>query len=384
MNLIPKAQLRFFITPFIGYLILAMFRFSFGVIIPEVMVEYNLTEARAGGLLTAFLFSIAVMVIFGGNISDRIGKKITMSIGATIISISIITGGFSFDYWTLVLIFSITGIGAGIFIAALYAFMGEAIPSLRGSLIGFTMGSFALGGFLGPLISTLLILKFGWRSPFHVIGAFSLLLTFFLWLNSRDEFHIKKTKADRRSYDFLKDKNIILLCIAFGIANFAFAAFTTWTPSYLIRIGNLSFSEAGFTFSLFSVTGAIGTSLFGILSDKINRKRSILISGILAFLLSLIYFSGIVKSTGLIVLTIIFGFVGYTFPNLIISTVQDLANSKSLGSVTGFTFSIGMLGGAIAPALAGFLISNYGFSLTLILLVSIFSLIYTIIASRAI
>ncbi len=101
-------------------------------------------------------------------------------------------------------------------------------------------------------------------------------------------------------------------------------------------------------------------------------------------MISLIYFSGLVKSTGLIALTIIFGFVGYTFPNLIISTVQDLADSKSLGSVTGFTFSIGMLGGGIAPALAGFLISNYGFSLALVLLVSIFSLIYTIIASRAI
>jgi MFS family permease len=61
-----------------------MFRFSIGMIIAEAMLEYNLIEAEGGGLLTSLLGATAIFIMLGGNLSDRIGKYIAMSIGFTI------------------------------------------------------------------------------------------------------------------------------------------------------------------------------------------------------------------------------------------------------------------------------------------------------------
>ena len=374
------------LVPFIGYFVLAMFRLSIGIIIPEVMSEFKITETFGGALLSSFLCAIAIMVIYGGRISDRFGKKITISIGSTIASFGIILGSYSNGYWILVISFFIAGTGAGIFIAGLYGFVGETIPSMRGTLLGFTISSFAIGGFIGPFVSAIFILKFGWRSPFQFIGILILLLSIFSWLNVKGEFRksLFNKEPKTRALIFLKDTRIIYLCLAFGFANFAFAAFAAWAPSYLISIGNLNLSEAGFSFGLFSLIGAIGATFFGIISDKFGRKSSLMASGIFASILSLLYFSGHVSSIILIIFTGAIGFASYPPANLIISATQDLVDNHSIGSATGFTFSIGMIGGAFAPTISGFLISNYGFNFALILSVAIFYFIYTIIVSKAI
>ncbi len=385
LSLKPRIDLRVVAVPLIGYLILAMFRLSVGVIIPEVIYEYSLTEAEGGMLLTSLLGAMALVIIVGGHLSDRIGRMITMSIGFTTMSFGILIGGYSVGYWALLISLFITGIGTGIFIVALYALMGEVMPASRGILVGFANGLFAIGGFLGPWISAILIMKLGWRSPFHLIGALAVALSFFLWFNSRSGFSRRATRKKSKEgfLILLKDTKVILLCIAMGIGNFLFASYAAWAPSYLIRIGNLHLSETGFAFGLYSLTGALGAIFFGMLSDKIGRRGGILASGIPAFIFALLYFSGYIVSKTLIVLSGVLGFITYTFWNLMIAAVQDRVDSRLLGSATGLMLNVGMIAAVPAPMIAGFMITNYGYNLALILTVAIPQLLYTIVASKA-
>ncbi|MCW3975144.1 MAG: MFS transporter [Candidatus Bathyarchaeota archaeon] len=386
LSLKRRIDLRVVAVPLIGYLILAMFRLSVGVIIPEVIYEFSLTEAEGGMLLTSLLGAMALIIIVGGHLSDRIGRKITMSIGFTIMSAGIIIGGYSVGYWALLISLFITGIGTGIFIVALYALMGEVMPTSRGALVGFANGLFAIGGFLGPWISAILIMKLGWRSPFHLIGALAVALSFFLWFNSRSGLPRREARKKPKEgfLILLKDTRVILLCIAMGIGNFAFASLAAWTPSYLMKIGNLHLSEAGFAFGLFSLTGALGAVFFGMLSDRIGRRGGILASGIPAFIFTLLYFSGYIVSKSMIVLSGVLGFITYAFWNLMIAAVQDHVDSRLLGSATGLMLNVGMIGAVPAPMIAGLIITNYGFNLALILTVAIPQLLYTIAASKAI
>ncbi len=371
--------------PLLGYAIWAMFRLSIGVIIPEIMKEYRLVEIGGGIIVSLLLGTMAVFMVIGGLISDKIGTKTLMSIGFSILSLGLLFGGHSNSYNTLLLSLLLTGVGAGIFTPPLYAFVGNVIPASRGTIIGITNGFYGVGGFLGPWASAILILNFGWRSPFQSIGIIALILSIILWLDSRGE--VKQNKKSKRSggyyFPLFKNNRIIMLCVGIAVANLAFSSFAAWTPSYLIRIGNLNLADTGFAFGLYSIIGAIGATFFGILSDKISRRMSILASAIPGFAFTLLYFSGYIKEIGLIILSGMIGFTSFAYWNLIISSVQDDVDDELMGSATGLIQGMAYVSSAIAPTFSGFMITNFGYNLALILSVSLPQLIYATIASKA-
>ena len=151
----------------------------------------------------------------------------------------------------------------------------------------------------------------------------------------------------------------------------------------MIKIGGLGLSNVGFSFGLYSIIGALGAIFFGISSDKIGRRNSILASSLPGFILSLLYFSGYIQEIGLIILSGMIGFTAFTYWNLIISAAQDGVSNELIGSVTGTIQGVAYISSAIAPTISGFMISQYGFSMALILSVALPQFLYTAIASKA-
>jgi MFS family permease len=380
-----KINFRFFIAPLVAYLILAMFRLSIGMVIPEAMVEYDLIEAEGGALLTSLLGATAIFIMLGGNLSDRIGKYVAMSIGFTIMSFGMILAGRSIGYYEMLFFLFIAGIGSGIFTASLYAFVGDIQPGSRGALVGITNAFYGIGGFIGPWITAILILNNDWHSPFYLMGLLALTLSCFLWAGASTKGNRKKVGRTKINYrSFLRDINIIFLCAAIAIANFAFSSYSAWAPSYLNKIGMLDLSDVGLAFGSYSITGALGAIFYGTLSDKIGRRKSIIASGFPAFFISLFYFSGQIKYASLMLLSVVLGFTSYAYWNLAISALQDRVDNRYIGSATGIMLSFALVSAAIAPAVSGFMITNYGISIALILSIALPQLIYTILASKAI
>jgi len=369
----------------VGYIIWAMFRFSIGIIIPEVMQEWHLTEAEGGAILSSLLVAMAISMIFSGHLSDRVGRNVIMSAGFTILSAGILLGGYCVGYLTLLIFVFIAGIGAGTFTVALYAYAGDVVPTSRNTLIGITNSLYALGGLMGSWALAILTMKFGWRSPFNLMGLLAAVVSILLWRHLRFKqsgIEIRSKFMDKK-WDFLNNSNVILLCASIGVANFVFVAFTAWAPTYLVRLHKFDLAEAGFALGLYSLTGVLGATFFGILADKISKTISILISGSLSFILALLYFSNYVGSASLIVLSGILGFTAFAFWNLAISAVQDCVDDTHMGSATGITQGIATISGSVAPIVSGFVITNYGFNLALVLSVALPQLIYLFLALKA-
>ncbi len=66
-----------------------------------------------------------------------------------------------------------------------------------------------------------------------------------------------------------------------------------------------------------------------------------------------------------------------------ISSVQDYIDVDLIGSATGLMLSIAMMSATAAPTVAGFMITNYGFNLALILTIAMPQLAYIILAFKA-
>jgi MFS family permease len=376
------------VLPLMGYVIFAMFRLSIGVTIPEVMREYHVKEAVGGLVLSSLLGAMALMTLLGGHLSDRVGKKTAMAMGLTLMACGMLWGGFPTGYAGLLSSMFITGAGSGIFTAALFAYAGDMTTKSRGTLVGLTNSFYALGGLMGPWLSSILIASFNWHVPFYLMGAMALATSTSLWLNSRDERHLE-TVGEKVKIGYAelfrnvrRGRSLLLICGGMGAANFAFVAFTAWAPSYLMKTGGLTLPETGLSFGLYSLAGAVGATFFGAFSDRFTRRKSVMVSGILTSTLSLLYFSGLVSSKNLIGLSIALGFPAFAYWNLTISSAQDQVDEKFTGSVTGLIQGVGLITGMVAPALSGLLITNYGLSSALILSTTLPTILYVTVTSK--
>lgn len=374
--------------PLLGYLVLAMFRLSIGVIIPEVIREYRVNEAVGGLTLSSLLGAMALTTMLGGYTTDRVGKKTTMAMGLTLMACGMLLGGFPTGYMGLLSSMFMAGAGSGTFTAALFAFAGDIMPKSRGALVGLTNSFYAIGGLIGPWLSSILIASVNWHVPFYMMGAMALVTSTLLWLSSRSERSLKAgSERVKVAYAELprnvhQERAMPLLCAGMGAANFAFVAFTAWAPSYMMKVGGLSLPETGFSFGLYSLAGAVGASFFGAFSDRFTRRRSVLASGILTSTFFLLYFSGLVRARNLIGLSLALGFPAFAYWNLTISSAQDRVDEKSIGSVTGMIQGVGLITGMVAPALSGLLIIHYGLPLALILSTTLPTIIYVAVTIK--
>ncbi|MEM2843162.1 MAG: MFS transporter [Candidatus Bathyarchaeia archaeon] len=357
---------------------LSMFRISIGVLIPETALTFSLSEVEVSIVLSAYLVAMALVMGLSGFISDKLGKKLIMALGLLMVSVGVFIGSFSHTFNLIVASTFIAGLGAGFYTPALYAYIGEVLPSSKGFLTGLTNSVYAFGGFFGPLIFSLITEKYNWRMAMLFLAFLSLISFIVIWLIPCDKSVFKQKAIPYKS--ILMDKNIALITIALTIANAGFVVFTAWTPKFLMELENFSVVEAGLSFGLCSFFGGLGAIIFGKLSDKFNRCGvNALVSGASAFLAFFYYLNLRYGFFSRIIFSIILGLVLYAYWSLSTAAAQDFVNSSFFGSVTGFVQNMAVLSAAAAPTLSGILSSYLGLSYALIISIALLYLIHSLI-----
>ncbi len=142
---------------------------------------YPFAPALSRGLgvsLTAVTSMIAVnqvtglLALFFGPLGDKWGYRLMMLIGVGALTVGMFCGGLFPNYGMVLLALFMAGIGKTLFDPALQAFVGSRIPyERRGMIIGICETAWAGASLVGIPLVGILISRFGWQSPFFVLGA---------------------------------------------------------------------------------------------------------------------------------------------------------------------------------------------------------------------
>jgi predicted MFS family arabinose efflux permease len=232
----------------------------------------------------------AVLGLFFGPIADRLGYRLMMLTGMTLLVAGMFAGGLFPFYGVILIALFLAGLGKSMFDPALQAYVSERVPfHRRGLAIGFLEFSWAGSTLLGIPLIAILIDRLGWRAPFFVMGGLGILGILAL------SILIEKTaqkKAPGQSLPIFRGawRQLLRERAALGALSYSFwisvandNLFVVY-GAWLEKQFDLSIVALGLGTAVIGIAELAGESFTAALADRLSLKRA-LIGGLAACLI---------------------------------------------------------------------------------------------------
>ena len=288
-----------------GAYVLSFFhRFAPAGIAQDLAVSFQTTAASLGVLAATYFYVYTIMQVPTGILVDTLGPRRILLIGAIIACIGSILFGLAPSMNVALVGRTLVGLGVSVtFIAMLKIIAVWFDEKHFATLTGLCMLVGNFGSVLAGVPLSLTAQAVGWRSVFVVAGVISLLLGIACWIWVRDGKDGAST-AHRPQFDrtvilgglaqVLKNRATWPAALAnTGVAGAFFAFAGLWATPYLVQVHGLSRDVAAGHLSLWFGGFAVGCFFLGTLSDRLGRRKPVLVVTTNLFaLLWLIWLSG--------------------------------------------------------------------------------------------
>lgn len=238
----------------------------------------------------------------------------------------------------------------------------------RGKALGIHISAGHLGQALAPILVAPLILFIGWRGALAILALPSIILGvgLFLLLGGSNPIRLEGNKrrvAIRPVLQLFRQRNITITVVAQMVlmGGRGFALIATFFPIYMIQGLGFPLSTTGVLFSIVSAGGIVAPLIFGPLSDRIGRKRIILISVALVTPVTAGFLT-FHDPLSLAVLLGLFGIFSFAIPPVLQSFLADVSDSTQRDMTFGLFFTLGFGIVSVWIPVFGFLIEAFGFS----------------------
>jgi len=168
---------------------------ALNVVLPALQKDLNATAADLFWLLNAYLLILAALILVGGSLGDKLGRKKVFMWGILLFMIGSMACGFAPDVLYLIAFRIIQGIGGALMIPGSLSLISTSIDEKeRGKAIGTWSAFTTILILAGPVLGGALADAGLWRYIFFInipIGIISLII---LWLKvseTRDEDAVK-------------------------------------------------------------------------------------------------------------------------------------------------------------------------------------------------
>jgi MFS family permease len=347
-------------------------RGTLSVALPMISAELGISPALKGVLLWSFFTSYAVMQVPVGWLADRLDLRWLVAGMFTLWCVSCGLMGLAGSLAILVVLRVLLGVGESIFLPGSNRIVSLLFaPAERGLPTGLFDCGTRVGMAIGTPLIAWLIVGFGWRWMFVLVGLGALiwLVPWFMIFPSHDR--LAKSVRDPGSLPvkpvrgITLNRNLLGLCLGFFCFGYNWYLLVTWLPDYLMEVRHLSVLKAGFSAALPFLVFAVGEPLGGWIADLLVRRgwdetrtRKGIVT--LAFAMGLLLIPATLARDPRTAILLVAGasLVGLSSANLLV-ILQRCAPPGEIGAWTGMQNGIGNLGG-ISALVTGYLIGRTG------------------------
>ncbi|MDX6752134.1 MFS transporter [Geminicoccaceae bacterium 1502E] len=334
------------------------------VMVGELMRDFALGGAMLGSLSAAYFYAYAAVQIPVGVLLDRLGPRrmlVVAALGAGL-------GGLAFALapsfgWAMTgraLIGAMVGVA---YVATLKIASLWFAPARFGLLAGLTLAAGTMGAIGAQVPLAAGIAAFGWRPTMMAVAGAGLLmaLAMLLFLRERPDGSAVAHGHGSLLADMmaiLRRREIWLLVVATGAIGAPMLTFAgLWGVPYLVQVHGLDRTGAGLVTSLMLATWAVGGPLCGGLSDRLGRRRPVLLAGTVTALACWLLVLA-VPQPPLVLLVPILALAGLAAGSMVAAfgLGRDLSGAARAGTVMGLINTSVLLFGAAMQTLMGLIL----------------------------
>ena len=360
-----------FVLLYLGYVISYVDRAAISLALAQIGKDFNLQASDLGIVISAFFLGYAAMQIPGGWLSDRFGSKYVVVIAIAAWSVFTVMTSFAWSLASLIFIRLIFGLTEGAYPSASVKAVTEMFdkPS-HPRLSALLVSSNYAGSMLAPLIMAPLLIAFGWRHAFEVIGfagvAFAViyfaLVPYARSSVGRQSVASQTPVQQTSKRELLKNPFLWqLLTVWFGLSCVN-KGLDFWMPTYLLQQRGLDLKAVGMLTPIPFLLATIATAIGGWVMTRFfaDREKYLLIG---SASLTGIFLYAMYKSETIPAL-IFFQSLVYFFKSFVLATVIALPTKiladDQIGTGVGMVNFGGQSAGFVAPAAMGFLVTGTG------------------------
>lgn len=369
-----KVAVAMFAVLLASYVINAMDRQLFPLLVSDVRGTYGFSLSDAGLLSTVFTLGMGLAGIPAAFLMTRLSRKSVVLIGIAVYSITTVLTGFAAGFWDMFVYRAVSGLGEAMQLTALLAIAGSYFKSYRSAAIGSINVSFALGGTLGPVLGGALLATYDWQVPLIVFGMLGFVLMAVVamsvkpWMTEvrHEEPHRGQQDSDTGvqvrvvgDASFL-NRNSILLAGATAMGGLAIYGYLGMYPTFLRQHLGFSVAEMSGVMSIFGL-GAMLSIVGGVVGDKFPARPVLATSFGIGLALAVLLFTGPPSFAYQAVLSFIWGAIisGTTYVNLAGSHVKAVQPHLA-GKASGLFVTCLYIPAAFSGYLVGGLATNFG------------------------
>ena len=348
----------------------------------SITTEMGLSASQMGLLLSAFSLPYAFAQLPMGALLDKFGARVMLGLGMLIWSVAQLAGGFVQSLQQFFGARMLLGIGeAPQFPAGAKVFSEWYAIGERGRPTGIFVASSTIAPALAPPLLTALMLAFGWRAMFVIMGVLGIATAIGWYLTYRDrrdepsEIEFLEGSSDspeERKMTSAEWRGLFAQRTTWGMI-FGFMGviymvwlYLTWLPAYLEQERGLTLAKAGWVVAIPYLAGTLGQLSSGVVADRLlargmtpiaSRKWPICIG-----LLFAAVFTVPAAFTPNLTLAVTYISLAMYFVNLasggawaLVSVAAPRRLVASLGSLQNFG---GYLGGSMAPIITGVIVDT--------------------------
>jgi SHS family lactate transporter-like MFS transporter len=251
--------------------------------------DFHQSDARIALSLTATLACRPIGAVIFGLLGDRYGRKLPLMLNLALYACVQVLTALAPTFLTFLAARALFGVcmggqwGLGTTLAM------EKVPSrLRGVLSGVLQQGYSAGYLLAGFACALLEPRFGWRSLFYVACIPALATALYLWFRVEESHIWRKTAQSSNSWSTLAKSTVsnwplLIFFLAFMIGmQMSSHGTQDMYPTFLQRQWGFTPWQKSNLISVAMVGAILGGACFGFLSDKLGRRRSIILAFVIA------------------------------------------------------------------------------------------------------
>ncbi len=333
---------------------------------PLLKEDFDVSYAALGLLVSLFNIVTGAFQVPAGMLVDRIGARPLLAAGLAILGVCFAGIAFVEEYWAVVVLISVAGIGGSIFHPADYAIITGSVEESRlGRAFGLHTFTGSVGITAAPATMIVLASLMGWREALFAVALLSLVVLGCLFAFGhilRDE---RGAAAARAAAPSARNGSVHILLSAPILTMFAFYVFVamvgggmqTFSVTVLATVHGTGLGVANTLLTVFMAASAAGVLLGGPLADRTRRHGLIAAVAMIVSALLIVAVGGFALPA--LAIAVLFGAMGLLQGSIRPARdmmVRAVTPPGAAGRVYGFVSTGYNIGNAVIPVLLGWLV----------------------------